>query len=47
MTTMTERETRTIDAPGATLTYDIRPGGAAGQAPLLLIGSAISRIARS
>ena len=41
MTTMTEPTTRTLDAPGATLTYDIRPAEAgASPAPvLLLIGS--------
>ena len=39
MTTMTEPTTRTLDVPGATLTYDVR-GGATGDAPaLLLIGS--------
>lgn len=32
-------ETRTLDVPGATLTYDVRPGGAPGEPPLLLIGS--------
>ncbi len=39
MTTMTEPTTQTLDAPGAVLTYDVRPA-AAGSAPvLLLIGS--------
>jgi pimeloyl-ACP methyl ester carboxylesterase len=37
--TVTEGTTRTLDAPGATLTYDIRPGGSSGQPPLFLIGS--------
>ncbi|MDQ3938505.1 MAG: alpha/beta hydrolase [Chloroflexota bacterium] len=36
---MTEATTRTIEAPGATLTYDVRPGGAADLPPLFLIGS--------
>ena len=37
--TMTEAATRTLDAPGATLTYDVR-GGGSGNAPVLfLIGS--------
>lgn len=31
--------TRTIDAPGATLTYDVYPGGDTDDPPLLLIGS--------
>ena len=26
MTTMTEPTTHTLDVPGATLTYDVRPG---------------------
>ena len=29
MTTMTEPTTHTLEAPGATLTYDIRPTGLA------------------
>jgi pimeloyl-ACP methyl ester carboxylesterase len=38
MTTMTEPVTRTLDVPGATLTYDVRSGS--GDAPvLLMIGS--------
>jgi pimeloyl-ACP methyl ester carboxylesterase len=39
MTTLTEPTTRTLDAPGATLTYDVRPGGSAETPPLFLIGS--------
>jgi pimeloyl-ACP methyl ester carboxylesterase len=39
MTTMTEATTRTLDVPGATLTYDVRPGGSPGTPPLFLIGS--------
>jgi len=41
MTTMTEATTRTLDAPGATLTYDIRPAdsGASPAPVLVLIGS--------
>jgi pimeloyl-ACP methyl ester carboxylesterase len=35
MTTMTEPVTRTLDVPGATLTYDIRKGS--GTAPVLLV----------
>jgi pimeloyl-ACP methyl ester carboxylesterase len=31
--------TRTLEVPGAVLTYDIRPGDTDGGAPLLLIGS--------
>jgi len=41
MTTMTEATTRTLDAPGAALTYDVR-AAESGSAPapvLLLIGS--------
>jgi pimeloyl-ACP methyl ester carboxylesterase len=37
--TITQTTTRTLDVPGATLTYDLRPGGADGGAPLFLIGS--------
>lgn len=36
---MTEPTTRTIDAPGATLTYDVRPNNASTETPLLIIGS--------
>ena len=38
MTTTQAPTTRTLDVPGATLTYDIRPGSSE-QPPLLLIGS--------
>jgi pimeloyl-ACP methyl ester carboxylesterase len=37
--TVTEATTRTLDAPGATITYDVRPGGDDSQPPLMLIGS--------
>jgi len=38
--TMTEAPTtRTLDVPGATLTYDVRPGGSGDETPLFLIGS--------
>ena len=37
--TVTEATTRTLKAPGATLTYDVRPGGSADAPPLMLIGS--------
>jgi len=36
---LTQATTRTIEAPGATLTYDVRPGVSADTPPLLLIGS--------
>ena len=36
---MTEATTRTLDAPGATITYDVRPGGDGSQPPLMLIGA--------
>ena len=39
MTAATQSTTRTLAAPGATLTYDVRPGGQAGDVPLFLIGS--------
>jgi pimeloyl-ACP methyl ester carboxylesterase len=35
---ITQPTTRTLDAPGATLTYDVRPGSG-GDIPLFLIGS--------
>jgi pimeloyl-ACP methyl ester carboxylesterase len=38
MTTLTEPITRTLDVPGATLTYDVRPG-TGDDVPLFLIGS--------
>lgn len=38
--TLTDTTTRTLEVPGATLTYDVRPGsGDTGGAPLFLIGS--------
>ena len=37
--TLTESTTRTIQAPGATLTYDVRPGSSSSEPPLFLIGS--------
>jgi pimeloyl-ACP methyl ester carboxylesterase len=39
MTTKTEATTRTLDVPGATLTYDLRPGTSADPTILFLIGS--------
>jgi pimeloyl-ACP methyl ester carboxylesterase len=39
MTVNTEPTTRTIEAPGATLAYDVRSGGAPETPPLFLIGS--------
>ena len=36
--TLTEQATRTLEVPGATLTYDVRPGSG-GDVPLFLIGS--------
>jgi pimeloyl-ACP methyl ester carboxylesterase len=39
MTTMTEPTTRTLDAPGAVLTYDVRPNPATTEPALVLIGS--------
>jgi pimeloyl-ACP methyl ester carboxylesterase len=38
-TTMTEPTTRTLDAPGVTLTYDVRTGERTTEPPLFLIGS--------
>ena len=38
MTIQTEAATRTLDVPGATLTYDVRPG-TGSDIPLFLIGS--------
>jgi pimeloyl-ACP methyl ester carboxylesterase len=35
-------QTRTIHAPGATLTYDVREGGTPGEPPLMLVGSPMS-----
>jgi pimeloyl-ACP methyl ester carboxylesterase len=37
--TVTEATTRTLDVPGAKLTYDVRPGGSDGDTPVFLIGS--------
>src|SRR5688572_9423894 len=37
--TLTEATTRTLEVPGATLTYDVQPGGSADEPPLFLIGS--------
>jgi pimeloyl-ACP methyl ester carboxylesterase len=37
--TLTESATRTIQTPGATVTYDVRPGSATSEPPLFLIGS--------
>ena len=39
MTTMTEPTTRTLEAPGATLTYDVRTADTATAPVLFLIGS--------
>jgi pimeloyl-ACP methyl ester carboxylesterase len=39
MTTMTEPTTRTLDVPGATLTYDVRPAASTTEPMLFLIGS--------
>jgi pimeloyl-ACP methyl ester carboxylesterase len=37
-TTTSEPTTRTLEVPGATLTYDIRQGGESTEPPLMLIG---------
>ena len=37
--TTTEPTTQTLEAPGATLTYDVRPNGTTTEPPLFLIGS--------
>jgi pimeloyl-ACP methyl ester carboxylesterase len=37
--TLTQSTTRTIDAPGATVTYDVHPGSSTAEPPLFLIGS--------
>jgi hypothetical protein len=37
--TVTEATTRTLDAPGAMVTYGVRSGGSADEVPLFLIGS--------
>ncbi len=39
MTTMIEPTTRTLDVPGAVLTYDVRKGASSSAPVLLLIGS--------
>src|SRR6185295_10207073 len=39
MTTMTRPTTQTVDAPGAILTYDVRPSAETAEPPLMLIGS--------
>ena len=39
MTTMTEPTTRTLEVPGATLTYDVRRAEGTTEPPLFLIGS--------
>ncbi len=39
MTTMTEPTTHTLEAPGAALTYDVRPNDSSTEPILLLIGS--------
>jgi pimeloyl-ACP methyl ester carboxylesterase len=36
---MTEKTTHTIEAPGATITYDVRRNPASSEPPLMLIGS--------
>jgi pimeloyl-ACP methyl ester carboxylesterase len=36
---LTEETTRTLDVPGATLTFDVRPGGSPDATPLFLTGS--------
>ena len=36
--TIAEATTRTVEVPGATLTYDVRPGGSNDARPLFLIG---------
>ena len=37
--TMTEATTRTLEVPGAILTYDVRTGGSGDEPALFLIGS--------
>ena len=36
---LTEETTRTLEVPGATLAYDVRPGDSPDVTPLFLIGS--------
>jgi pimeloyl-ACP methyl ester carboxylesterase len=38
-TELMEKSTDTLAVPGATLTYDVRPGSGSGEPPLVLIGS--------
>jgi pimeloyl-ACP methyl ester carboxylesterase len=40
--TLTQATTSTLEVPGATLTYDVRPGGGPDSTPLFLIGSPMS-----
>ena len=37
--TITEATTRTLEAPGATITYDVRPAGSTAHRPLFILGS--------
>ena len=37
--TMIQPTTQSVAVPGATVTYDVRPGDTTGQPPLMLIGS--------
>jgi pimeloyl-ACP methyl ester carboxylesterase len=37
--TITEATTRTLDVPGATIAYDVRPAGSTGHRPLFILGS--------
>jgi pimeloyl-ACP methyl ester carboxylesterase len=39
MATLTQPTTQTVDAPGAVLTYDVRPNPDSAEPPLMLIGS--------
>ena len=39
MTATIETTTRTLEVPGATLTYDVRRNEASSEPPLMLIGS--------
>jgi pimeloyl-ACP methyl ester carboxylesterase len=38
-TTTADTQTRTVEAPGATITYDIRPNETSTQTPLFILGS--------
>ena len=42
----TQTTTHTLDVPGATLTYDVRPNDASSEPILLLIGSPMGAPAR-